>query len=77
MINNAEQAVQLAMDHDIKIEKESVEINDSGLDFLAVFAADDKGTDWVLRIPRRDDVLPRTTSEKDVLDTVNEHNVSF
>lgn len=77
MINNAEQAVQLAMDHDIKIEKESVEINDSGLDFLAVFAADDKATDWVLRIPRRDDVLPRTTSEKDVLDTVNEHNVSF
>lgn len=77
MIENAEQAVQLAKKYDIKIDKETVEINDSGLDFLAAFATDDKGEDWVLRIPRRDDVIPRTTAEKAVLDVVNGHTVSF
>lgn len=77
MIENAEQAVELAAKHNIKIVKESVEINDSGLDFLAVFAADEEGTDWVLRIPRREDVMPRTTAEKAVLEAVNEQNVSF
>lgn len=77
MIKNAEQAAELAEKYNIDIDKETVEINDSGLDFLAVFARDVNGTEWVLRIPRRDDVIPRTTAEKTALDVVNQQNISF
>lgn len=77
MIENAEQAVEFAKKHDITIDKETVEINDSGLDFQAVFAVDRNGKEWVLRIPRRDDVIQGTKKEKMVLDILNGHTLSF
>jgi macrolide phosphotransferase len=44
-----------------------IELNDLGLDFRAGFATDEGGTAWVLRIPRRPDVLPRAENEARVL----------
>lgn len=77
MIENAGQAAELAEKYNIEIDKETIEINNSGLDFQAVFSADRNGKEWVLRIPRRDDVIPRTAVEKAVLDVVNQQDISF
>lgn len=77
MVQNIKEVMELAKRHNLNINKETIEMNDSGLDFFAVFAKDDDGTDWVLRIPRRDDVMPRTKAEKAALDIVNKHKVSF
>lgn len=77
MVENIEQAAELARKHNLNIDENSIEINDSGLDFLAVFATDYNGTDWVLRIPKREDVMPRTLVEKTALDIVNQQNISF
>jgi macrolide phosphotransferase len=44
-----------------------VELNDLGLDCRAAFATDEAGMAWVLRSPRRPDVLPRAENEARVL----------
>jgi macrolide phosphotransferase len=44
-----------------------VEVNDIGLDFRVAFVADAEGGEWVLRLPRRPDVLPRAENEMRVL----------
>src|SRR3954452_18379336 len=44
-----------------------IELNDIGLDFRAAFATDESGMEWVLRLPRRPDVLPRAENEARVL----------
>ena len=44
--------------------------NESGLDFQVVFATDVQGKEWVLRIPRREDVLSTAQQEKKILDLV-------
>lgn len=64
---------ELAEKHGLQLRANSFVFNESGLDFQVVFAEDDKGKEWVLRIPRRPDVFPRTTAEKKVLDLVNRH----
>lgn len=40
-----------------------VEVNELGLDFRCGFATDAAGVDWVLRVPRRPDVMPRAENE--------------
>jgi macrolide phosphotransferase len=57
-----EDIAALARRHGIALAGE-VEVNDVGLDFRAAFAADEAGRAWVLRIPRRPDVLPRAENE--------------
>src|SRR4051794_15934034 len=44
-----------------------IELNEIGLDFRAAFATDESGMEWVLRLPRRPDVLPRAENEARVL----------
>lgn len=45
----------------------SVAVTDIGLDFRVAFVTDEEGREWVLRIPRRPDVLPRAEYEARVL----------
>jgi macrolide phosphotransferase len=45
----------------------AVVVNDIGLDFRAAFVDDEQGRPWVLRLPRRPDVLPRAANEARVL----------
>jgi macrolide phosphotransferase len=42
-----------------------------------VFAADLQGKEWVLRLPRREDVMPRTKLEKQALDLLNQYGTKF
>jgi len=48
-----------------------IELNELGLDFQVGFLTDRGGVHWVLRIPRRADVLPRLENERRVLAFVN------
>lgn len=68
--------VKLAQKYGLKINEESVQFNESGLDFRVAFVQDDEGADWVLRIPRREEVMKRNGYEHKVLELVHQH-VSF
>lgn len=67
------QAAEIARKYGLEVKEESLVFNQSGLDFLVVYAEDDKGEEWVLRLPRREDVMPRTSIEKKALDLVNKY----
>ncbi|TCS93309.1 macrolide phosphotransferase [Hazenella coriacea] len=65
-----EQVIEIAKKHDLIIKEDSIQLNESGLDFLVVFATDTLGEKWVLRFPRREDVIPTKNKEKKILDLV-------
>ena len=44
-------------------ERRPIEVNELGVDFRTAFATDEAGMAWVLRVPRRPDVLPRAENE--------------
>jgi len=69
--------LELAEKHKIKIKENSIKIDNSGLDFQVGFCSDSNNREWVFRIPRRDDVFPRTKVEKQALDIVNSEKFSF
>lgn len=71
------QVMEIAKKHNLILKEETMQFNESGLDFQVVFAQDENGTDWVLRLPRREDVMPRTKVEKQALDLVNKYAKSF
>jgi macrolide phosphotransferase len=65
-----EEMLAAAAKDGLRIEADSLEMNESGLDFLVAFAKDEKGMPWVLRKPRRTDVLERAENEHKVLQLV-------
>ena len=67
------QVIEIAKKHNLILKEETMQFNESGLDFQVVFALDESGVDWVLRLPRREDVMPRTRVEKQALDLVNQY----
>lgn len=77
MSNTKKTVLEIAAKHGLVIKEETLEFNESGLDFQVVFAIDMQENEWVLRLPRREDVMPRTKEEKKVLDLVNEHITLF
>ena len=52
--------MEIAKKHHILLKEDTLKFNESGLDFQVVFAEDHKGNEWALRMPRREDVMPRT-----------------
>lgn len=62
----------IAKQHGLHFNTEGVEINESGMDFLVAFVTDESGSDWVLRKPRRPDVMERAANEHNVLQLVSE-----
>lgn len=66
-----EQVIERAKQHGLVVKEDSLLNNESGLDFQVVFATDLQGERWVLRIPRREDVLARTRQEKNILGLVS------
>ena len=73
MSKDMKQVIEIAKKHNIILKEETMQFNESGLDFQVVFAQDESGIDWVLRLPRREDVMPRTKVEKQALDLVNQY----
>ena len=68
MSKDMKQIKEITKKHNIILKEETMQFNESGLDFQVVFAQDESGIDWVLRLPRREDVMPRTKVEKQALD---------
>ncbi|MFS0836658.1 macrolide 2'-phosphotransferase [Paenibacillus sp. 1P03SA] len=61
----------LAAKYNLELDlSQPVELNDSGLDFLAAAARSTDGTSWILRIPRRPDVIQSAAYEAKVLQLV-------
>ena len=73
MSKDMKQVIEIAKKHNLILKEETMQFNESGLDFQVVFALDESGIDWVLRLPRREDVMPRTRVEKQALDLVNQY----
>lgn len=73
---NKQDISALAKKYGLSLKDHSIRLNESGLDFLVAYAKDTDGVDWVLRIPRRDDVMGRTVNEGRVLQAIHQ-NISF
>lgn len=63
----------LACRHDLVLDSASLQIYESGLDFQGAIAQTKKGASWLLRIPRRLDVLASVQREWDILTLVRPH----
>ncbi|WP_425288294.1 macrolide 2'-phosphotransferase [Terribacillus halophilus] len=70
---NKLQAAEIAKGYGLNVKEDSIIFNESGLDFKVAYAEDIKGNEWVLRFPRRDDVMKRTIVEKKTLDIINKY----
>ncbi|MBY0098424.1 macrolide 2'-phosphotransferase [Mesobacillus maritimus] len=63
-----DQIIELSKSHGLVLKEDSLSRNESGLDFLVVMAAEENGEQWVLRIPRRPDVITTARKEKKILE---------
>ncbi|UOQ48736.1 macrolide 2'-phosphotransferase [Gracilibacillus caseinilyticus] len=70
---NKQQVAETARKYGLEVKVDTISFNESGLDFLVAYAQDTEGEEWVLRLPRRDDVMPRTVVEKKALDLIDKH----
>ncbi|MDO5493471.1 MAG: macrolide 2'-phosphotransferase [Nesterenkonia sp.] len=66
-------ALSRAAGHGLSLDEAGAAAVDSGLDFFVVMASDAAGIRWVLRLPRRDDVVASVDTEARLLDLVAEH----
>ncbi|KEK22800.1 macrolide 2'-phosphotransferase [Bacillus gaemokensis] len=71
--NSIEEILKIAEKNGLQLNKETAELNESGMDFQVVFAADEQGETWVLRKPRRPDVIERGALEGNILQLVQKH----
>lgn len=60
----------LAAAHGLTLDGASISVNEMGLDFRVVLARTTTGEDWVLRIPRRAEVMERAAVEGRVLELI-------
>ncbi|MGG0848332.1 macrolide 2'-phosphotransferase [Peribacillus simplex] len=77
MSKSEKEVLEIAARDGLLLNQDSLEFNKSGVDFQVVFAVDQQENEWVLRLPRREDVMPRTAEEKKALDLVKEHITVF
>lgn len=73
MSKTKKEVLELAEKHGLELRENTFVFNESGVDFQVVFSMDHGGNEWVLRIPRRKDVFPRTKAEKIGLDLINKY----
>ncbi|QHZ48751.1 macrolide 2'-phosphotransferase [Bacillus sp. NSP9.1] len=68
-----EHMLSLAEKHGLRLKRQHAELNESGMDFQVAFANDEYGVRWVLRRPRREDVIKRAADEGKVLQLLKSH----
>ncbi|MEG4321846.1 MULTISPECIES: macrolide 2'-phosphotransferase [unclassified Microcoleus] len=69
-VRSQQEVLELAHKNGLTIEEYSIQFNESGLDFQVVLATDVDGARWILRLPRREDVLPSVDKEKRTLELI-------
>ncbi|MCM3785409.1 macrolide 2'-phosphotransferase [Neobacillus mesonae] len=65
--NSAKLLMDLARKYGLSFDTDEVKVTESGMDFQVGMAKDTSDVIWVLRKPRREDVLERARNEKKVL----------
>lgn len=73
MFRGKDHLLDAARNNGLAIRREGFELNESGLDFIAGFGRDAEGMEWVLRAPRRADVVIAAEYEARVLELVRRH----
>ncbi|WP_008308743.1 macrolide 2'-phosphotransferase [Leptolyngbya sp. PCC 6406] len=68
-----EAILALASRHGLALALDSLQINESGLDFQVAIVRSNDGASWLLRIPRRPDVLASAQREQTVLTLAQPH----
>lgn len=69
-VKSRQEVLELAHKSGLTIEESTIQFNESGLDFQVVLATDVDGVRWILRLPRREDVLPSVDKEKRTLELI-------
>jgi macrolide phosphotransferase len=69
-IKSQQEVLELAHKSGLAIQEGSLQFNESGLDFQVVLATDIQGERWILRLPRREDVLLSVDKEKRTLELI-------
>ncbi|MDV2682782.1 macrolide 2'-phosphotransferase [Alkalihalophilus lindianensis] len=64
---------QLAHKKGLCILEETININESGVDFRVAHAKDQNGDKWILRVPRRPESMRHALQEKNALDIINNY----
>lgn len=64
---------RIAAEHGLTLDPATIAVNEMGLDFRVAIARTVTGDDWVLRLPRRPDVLDRAEVEGHLLRIVAPH----
>lgn len=59
--------IGLAQRHGLHLQPDTFNYNETGLDFQVIHVLNDAQQPWILRLPRRPDVLPRAKNEHRVL----------
>ncbi|CAM3348073.1 phosphotransferase [Corallococcus sp. ZKHCc1 1396] len=68
--DDARQILERAASHGLELQPDSLSVNEAGLDYRVVMARDTGDVEWILRIPRRDDVSAKLGEERAILDFV-------
>jgi macrolide phosphotransferase len=69
-VKSRQEVLELAHKSGLTIEESTIQFNESGLDFQVVLATDVDEVRWILRLPRREDVLPSVDREKRTLELI-------
>lgn len=65
-----EDLLAAAREHGLRLTSEHSKLDETGADFLVMHAVDEHGVPWIVRTPRRADVLERAAVERRALDLV-------
>jgi len=68
MIETLEALLAAAQKHGLALSPERPDLDQTGMDFLVLHARDAEGVPWVVRTPRRPDVLERARAEQRALE---------
>jgi macrolide phosphotransferase len=69
-MKSPQEVLELAHQNGLDIKESSLQFNESGLDFQVVLAMDTEGERWILRLPRREDVLLSIDKERRTLELI-------
>lgn len=70
MIDTVEDLLAAAREHGLRLTSGHSKLDETGADFLVLHAVDEDGVPWVVRTPRRADVLERAAVERRALELV-------
>ncbi len=69
-LDTTDELLELARRHGLRLRRETAGLDESGMDFRALHAVDEAGVAWIVRTPRRADVVEAAQVEGRILNLV-------